>query len=400
MYRPDLFKTALERLFPAHSFGIYVHVPFCVRRCRYCAFVSSVWREVPSERYADAVCAELDARLDGFAGRELLTLYLGGGTPSMLSDDALHTIVSHCVCRAGMPKEMTLEANPEHVTRDRAVAWKAMGFTRISLGVQSFQSRMLSFLGRKHDGACAQCAVQTLLDAGFDEVSIDLIYGGMPDTSYDALSAWHHELDTARLSGAVHVSCYELTLEPNTPLWTLAKRGQTVLCDEDALVEMMTAIPEGLDMAQYEVSNYARSGYFSAHNMSCWAGVPYLGLGPGAHSLRLDADRIERRANATDVRAWLGAISRGDLPEPAFVEALTAQAHLAERLMCAARTRLFWCPDAIAGCLGADLAPFMPGLDKAVEQGLLRRIGESLCTTDQGMLLNNRLDALIFDGVD
>lgn len=398
----DFLDTPLESLFPADAFGIYIHVPFCVRRCRYCAFVSSVWREVPSEAYAQALCREFDARYEAFSSRKLLSLYFGGGTPTMLTDDALDAVVSHCVRAAGTPAEMTLEANPEQVTRERAARWKNIGFTRISLGVQSFDTKMLAFLGRHHDGDIARRAVQILGDAGFEEISIDLIYGGLPEPrdEANAYERWLCELEAARACGAVHVSCYELTLEENTPLSTLAKRGQKVLCDEEILARMMSAIPKGLDMAQYEVSNYARDGYFSAHNMSCWAGLPYLGLGPAAHSLGIAPGAIVRRANLANVRRWLAAMSDGAMPEPEFVEELTSQTHLAERLMCAARTRLMWSPARIAQSLDTPIAPFMPGLAKAVDLGLLRRIGDCYCTTDSGMLLNNRLDSLIFDGVD
>ncbi|MBQ9241943.1 MAG: radical SAM family heme chaperone HemW [Proteobacteria bacterium] len=401
MHRPNFFDTPLEGLFPEDSFGIYVHVPFCVRRCRYCAFVSSVWRQVPSAEYAAALCREFDARYGAYGERRLLTLYFGGGTPTMLSDDALEGIVSHIVSCTGMPEEMTLEANPEHVTRERAARWKALGVTRISLGVQAFDSKMLAFLGRKHDGDEARNAVKTLLEAGFEEISIDLIYGGLPEPADAAcaLARWRQELALARGCGAVHVSCYELTLEQNTPLWTLQKRGGQILCDEACLAEMMAVIPGVLSMAQYEVSNYARPGYFSAHNMSCWAGVPYLGLGPAAHSLAIEDGRISRRANSADVRRWLAAMSAGELPDPEFVEALTPQTHLSERLMCAARTRLAWNPARIAEKLGTSAAPFLPALEKACAQGLLARAREGFCTTDDGMRLNNRIDALIFDGI-
>lgn len=363
--------------------------------------MSSVWRQVPSSEYAAALCREFDARYVAYGERRLLTLYFGGGTPTMLSDEALESVVSHIVSRAGVPEEMTLEANPEHVTCERAARWKAQGFTRISLGVQAFDTRMLAFLGRKHDGEAARKAVKTLLEAGFDEISIDLIYGGLPEASdaAGALARWRQELGIARACGAVHVSCYELTLEQNTPLWTLQKRGSQILCDEASLAEMMAVIPAELAMAQYEVSNYARPGYFSAHNMSCWAGVPYLGLGAAAHSLAIGEGRILRRANSADVRRWLAVMSAGEQPEPEFVEDLTPETHLAERLMCAARTRLTWNPARIAEKLGTSAAPFMPVLEKACAQGLLARACDGFSTTEDGMRLNNRLDALIFDGV-
>ena len=383
--------------------GVYVHVPFCMRRCKYCAFVSSVPVRVPDEDYVKAILVEFDARISRFEKYPLWTVYFGGGTPSMLSDGAICEILSHILRKMGSPEEVTLEVNPEHVSEDRARRWHEMGITRISLGIQSFDEDMLQFLGRRHTGMQAKKSLEILKKCGFDDVSLDLIYGGCyrPMDASEAMDRWRKDLETASQYAPSHVSCYELTIEPHTPLWTAQKRGTTVLCDEDEILEMMRMIPETLGMHRYEISNYSREGYFSAHNLSCWAGLPYLGLGPGAHSFLFTDQCICRWSNGHQIRQWILAVldHPHDLPNPEFKEELSAQMHLAERLMCAARTLLCWNPDEIAAQIHADIEPFRSGLNKAIQYGWLHEIGDGLLqTTELGIELNNCLDQLIFEG--
>ena len=400
----NLPDRTLETAFNRSDFGIYIHVPFCMRRCRYCAFISSTPRSIPDKAYTRAVMHEFALRHGLYAPLNLKTLYFGGGTPTMLPDCDIGEIVDAITNRCGTPSEITLEANPEHLTAQRCKSWRDMGFTRISLGIQSFDTQMLQFLGRRHDRQQTLAAIDMLHTAGFDEISIDLIYGGLPDserTSSQAIEFWRRDLETARASGAVHVSCYELTLEPHTPLWTRQKRGQTVVCDESAIAEMMTMIPQTLGMTRYEISNYSRGSYYSAHNLSCWAGLSYLGLGAAAHSLYAASNRIVRQANTQNIRQYMSSLDapRPALPNPEFTEDLTPRTHLAERLMCAARTRIAFDPGAIAAQIGADIAPYQNCLHKAVERGWLESLPDGkLRTTDQGILLNNMLDSVIFEG--
>ena len=375
------------------DFGIYVHVPFCVRRCKYCAFVSSVRRPVPAMEYAQAVCAQLDATKN--AGQHLTTLYFGGGTPTTLGDDALAQILECIAKRFGTAGEITLEANPEHVTAERACTWKSLGITRISLGIQSFDDAMLCILGRGHDKAQALSAIELLERAGFDEISIDLIYGAKTCCA-DAreVERWESELRIVRSLPVVHLSCYELTLEEHTPLWTANKRNGEVLCSEDAVLDMMACIEPLSGMTQYEVSNYSRDGYLSRHNVSCWACVPYIGVGAAAHSFFIDGASIERCANLSDIRKWMEtAQAQGEFLLD-FTEKLSPQTHLSERLMLAARTRFWWSPEAMTSRIGADLTPFREGLAQAEREQLIET-RDGLCrTTAKGIRLNNRLAEL------
>ena len=402
----NLPDRTLETAFNRNDFGIYIHVPFCLRRCRYCAFISSTPRNIPNKAYTRAVMHEFALRHGQYAHLNLKTLYFGGGTPTMLPDCDIGEIVETIVKSCGTPDEITLEANPEHITPQRCESWRKMGFTRISLGIQSFDSQMLQFLGRRHDRQQTLAAIDMLHAAGFDEISIDLIYGGMPDsdrTSAQAIEYWRRDLETAQASAATHVSCYELTIEPHTPLWTRQKRGQIVVCDESAIAEMMTMIPGALGMTRYEISNYSRDDYYSAHNLSCWAGLSYLGLGAAAHSLYVSQKRIARQANTQNIREYISSLdtTQPAMPNPEFTEELSPQTHLAERLMCAARTRIPFVPGAIASQIGADIAPYRRSIQKAIERGWLESLPDDCVrTTEQGMMLNNMLDSVIFEGCE
>lgn len=334
--------------------------------------------------------------------RRVLSIYLGGGTPTVLDDDSLAYIIDS-VGSVGDAAEVTLEANPEHVSPQRALAWKRMGVTRVSLGVQSFQDDMLRFLGRGHCGADGVKAVEILADAGFDEISVDLIYGGKYDEAADEWyeAAWEADLALVRRLPVLHASCYELTLEPHTPLHTMAKIRR-VLCAEETLARMMSMAPQVLGMSRYEISNYARGGVVSAHNVSCWAGLPYLGVGVGAHSFMTDGEEISRRSNTVRTSLYMDAFSSLGAehfdPPVEFEEHLSVQMHLAERLICAARTRFDWSPGVIAAQLGGDITPYEKGIARAVSLGLLEKNGDSYRTTVQGIALNNKLDELLFDG--
>ena len=384
---------------------------------------------MPAPGYADALMRELASRVAAYRNRRLLSIYFGGGTPTMLPDMQLSEVVDEIARTCGDAAEITLEANPEHVTKERAAAWKSIGFTRISLGIQSFDDEMLAFLGRKHTAKMALDAVSALQSAGFGEISIDLIYGahigndapnahaGRRERSQsrrNVLNAWKQTLAAARSLAPAHVSCYELTLEPHTPLWTAAKHGDRIVEDDETIAEMMSMIPNKLGMKAYEVSNYARDGYLSAHNVSCWAGLPYLGIGAGAHSLCIDLPKIRRRANTHNIRDYLE--SKG-IAEPGFAETLTPQMHLAERLICAARTRFAWSPLRIAQSINADLTPYIRPILDAVRKGWLALSPAPSCastgpaapemlspgdicrTTADGIRLNNLLTQTLFNKI-
>lgn len=282
--------------------GVYVHVPFCRRRCPYCDFYFEVGRSTAG--FVAAVEAELDAR-----AHELMwpaaTLSFGGGTPSQLSPDELGAIIA-AVRRHGVvdDAEISLEVNPEDITTDVARGLKAAGFTRVSVGMQSFDDEVLRWLGRGHDGAGAEAAVAALVAAGLN-VGVDFIVG-VPCESPARLQ---DDLARAARLGVVHISTYLLTVEEGTPLVQLIKRGARAPVDEDAQAtayERVAELADAAGFAQYEVSSHARDGHMSQHNRLYWGRGDYLGLGPGAHSLRVDVDgRAHRRHTTARLDGWL-----------------------------------------------------------------------------------------------
>ena len=381
---------------------MYIHVPFCVRRCRYCAFFSTVRREIPAHEYVTALLNEADLRRGPYASRKIRSIYLGGGTPSCLPDDEIDRLMRGLMERFGTADECTIECNPEQMTPERARRWHESGLTRVSLGVQSFDPEMLRFLGRGHTSSEACRALDCVHQAGFEEVSLDLIFGGTPD-GVEPQRVWEADLQQARRCGAEHVSCYALTIEPHTPLANAQKRGQCVCVDEDTSAGFMDMIEPTLGMRRYEISNYAVDGVFSAHNVSCWAGEPYLGLGPGAHSMIWQNNGVVRCEDDENVSQYLKCAA-GDsphVPKMAFEEKLSREMHLAERLMCAARTRFWWAPAKIAQQVGADIEPYRRVFEKAETRGLMEGYESGnekvFRTTELGIKLNNCLDELIFE---
>jgi oxygen-independent coproporphyrinogen-3 oxidase len=313
---------------------VYIHVPFCVRRCSYCDFSIAVRKRIPAREYVECIGRELRAWGVGRGDANLATLYLGGGTPSLLPADALATVLFD-VFRSTPPLddvEVTLEANPEDVTRENAGAWRAAGVNRVSLGAQSFDDRVLRWMHRSHDGARIGEAVRALRAVGIENVSLDLIFGLPEALERD----WARDLELAHSLLPTHVSLYGLTIEERTPLARWVSRGATRPPPDERYAEEYLAAHErlgALGYEFYEVSNAARPGYRSRHNSAYWSGRPYLGLGPAAHSF----DGRARRWNLSAWEAYRRAVSAGRSPVESE-ELLTEQQRELERLYLALRT--------------------------------------------------------------
>ncbi len=288
---------------------VYVHVPFCRRRCSYCDFAIAVRRRLPAAAYVDAVAREL-AGFDGTLG-PLDTLYLGGGTPSLLPPAALADLVGHLATRALLAPgaEVTLEANPEDVTAAAADQWRSAGVNRVSLGAQSFDERVLAWMHRSHGAARIDTAVATLRAAGVADLSLDLIFAVPEALERD----WSADLDRAIALAPDHLSLYGLAVEPRTPLERWLARGAARLPDDDRYAAEYLLAHARLGQAGYafyEVSNAARPGRRSRHNTAYWTGQPYLGIGPAAHSF----DGRTRRWNHGAWEAYRLAVEAGRSP--------------------------------------------------------------------------------------
>jgi putative oxygen-independent coproporphyrinogen III oxidase len=270
-------------------FSLYIHIPYCVSKCPYCDFNSHVVQEIPERDYTDALLRELDhyGNLDDWRGRTVQSIFFGGGTPSTFKPASIGKLLAWVAATFPIDAdcEITLEANPGTVESDKFSGYRDAGVNRISVGVQSFQPKILKFLGRVHSADEARKALQVVRHAGFDNFNFDLIYAN-PDQTLAELEA---DLDEALEFNPPHLSAYNLTFEEGTPFHHEYRSGRMKSLSEDEEVAMAELIEERLVAAglqRYEISNYAQSGRYSRHNVNYWRYGDYLGLGAGAHSYR------------------------------------------------------------------------------------------------------------------
>jgi oxygen-independent coproporphyrinogen-3 oxidase len=283
--------------------GIYVHIPFCASRCIYCGFYSTTRREL-RQRYVDAVCKEWQMRSQYINNERVHTIYIGGGTPSQLTDRQLEQLFD----AIGTAEEVTLECNPDDLTAEYAAVLSQLPVNRVSMGVQTFSDDRLRFLHRRHTAGQISTAVERLRQAGIGNISVDLMFGFPGET----LSDWQHDIRSALQLGVEHLSAYSLMYEEGTPLYKLLESGKIEPCDEETERQMYGELIDRLTSAgyeHYEISNFARPGYRSRHNSSYWHGVPYIGLGAAAHSF----DGQSRQWNIDDVERYIEGVERGEM---------------------------------------------------------------------------------------
>ena len=363
--------------------GLYIHIPFCRTKCPYCGFYSIASTKAVS-RWLAALGREARLYRDQFPAFD--TLYLGGGTPSILKtrdlERILHAVSSHF--HVPGEGERTLEANPGDLTAEKIVRLKALGFNRISLGVQSFHDHELRFLGRRHRGADGIKALENLRGLGFKNLSVDLMYGFQGQT----LKSWVQTLRQALAFEPEHLSCYQLTFEKGTLFWRQRERHR------------ITPIPESLERAfflitsrflkrngyvHYEISSFARGKAFrSRHNSKYWRHAPYLGLGPSAHSYQHD----RRWWNVSSVRKYCDALEQGRLPIEGSERLSEDQIRL-ESLALGLRTNH---GVALSECTGPHLDIKIARLKEA---GLIRIAGHRMKPTLRGMLVADRLPVFL-----
>ena len=285
--------------------GIYLHVPFCNSRCIYCGFCSTVSRDL-RQKYIPALKREIQERRDFFSplyesDRIIKTLYIGGGTPSVLPTEILNEAVSAIrdAFKIAEDYEFTVEVNPDDITEDYALSLRKMGVNRVSMGVQSFKDSHLRWMRRRHDSETAIKAYRILRSAGFDNISLDLIFGFPLMTLKD----WEENLDRITDLNPEHISAYQMGIDPETPLERMEKTGEFSLPSQEESEEMYSLLQKKLKdggYIQYEVSNFCKPGYHSRHNSSYWNRTTYLGLGPGAHSFI----GRHREWNTSDIATW------------------------------------------------------------------------------------------------
>lgn len=295
--------------------GLYIHIPFCKSRCIYCSFCSITQREMMSQ-YMKALKKEMYCRRNELpSGKQLTTIYIGGGTPSVLTPVMLaqvfKNIDTHFLGKKGWTsvQEITIECNPDDITQELAKLIKQLGVNRVSLGVQTFNNQRLRFLARRHNDRQVIDAVRWLKQAGIDNISIDLIYGFPQQTEDD----WAHDIRQALSLQVPHISAYSLTYEEGTPLWRMRDTGKVKDIDEQQYRKLFYMLIDNLKDAgyeHYEISNFALPGKQSRHNSSYWHDIPYIGIGAAAHSY----DMKSRRWNTNDVKAYIAKTLTDNTP--------------------------------------------------------------------------------------
>ena len=311
--------------------GIYVHIPFCKKACHYCDFhFATNTKGIPEMLQA----IQLEAAMQrNYLTEKVNTIYFGGGTPSLVPEQELRTMIDtlNKIYTPLPDAEITLEANPDDITIEKAAAWKAMGINRLSIGIQSFFEQDLRWMNRAHTATQAMNCIDMVQAAGFKNITIDLIYGtpGLTDEQ------WKENINRALAFGVPHLSCYALTVEPKTALAKMIADKTVASVDTDQQARHFVLLLELLGQAgfeQYEISNFAKPGFRSRHNSAYWQGSHYLGLGPSAHSFNGTSRQWNIRNNAL----YINSISRGLIPYE--LETLTDTQQLNEYIMTSLRT--------------------------------------------------------------
>lgn len=311
--------------------GLYIHIPFCRKACHYCNFhFSTTHQQLPA--MLAAMEKELQLQKDYIEG-PLATIYLGGGTPSLVPIELLESLFQQIRIQFQIANgaEITIETNPDDINPAALLAWKALGINRLSIGIQSFVDADLQWMNRAHHAQQAIDSIRLAKQAGFDNLTIDLIYG-TPTLSDEA---WKANVDLAIAAGISHLSCYALTVEPKTGLEKMIEKKQIEAVDPDKQARHFSLLMQWMEEAgfeHYEISNFALPGHRSKHNSSYWSGASYLGIGPSAHSFNGNS----RQWNLANNSLYIQSMNKGSLPFE--LETLTAEQQLNEYIMTALRT--------------------------------------------------------------
>jgi oxygen-independent coproporphyrinogen-3 oxidase len=370
--------------------SLYVHLPWCIKKCPYCDFNSHemAGAEPPEQRYIDALIADLEASLPLIWGRSVHSIFIGGGTPSLFSPAAIDRLLAELRARLRLDAdcEITLEANPGTFEKDRFKAFRHAGVTRLSVGVQSFNDAHLKALGRVHDGAQAIAAVQEAA-ANFETFNLDIMYA-LPGQTLEGLEK---DMRQALALSPPHISIYHLTIEPNTYF----AKFPPVIPEEDlayAMLDRITEMTAQAGMQRYEVSAYAKPGHRCFHNLNYWQFGDYLGIGAGAHSKLSFAHRIVRQVRWREPRLYIDNALAG---EAVTQETEVSRADLPfEYMLNALRLRDGFKLQDFAEKTGLPVSALQTGLDEAERKGLIERDLTSLRPTERGFDFLNDLQSL------
>jgi len=371
--------------------GIYIHIPFCKQACHYCDFHFSTSKEL-IEDMVDAICIELEKRKDFLPkGLAVKTVYFGGGTPSLLSKPHLEKILETISKWYPLDlEEVTLEANPDDLSTTNLQYWKSLGIDRLSIGIQTFNPEILKFYNRAHSAEESLKAIESAKSTGFEKLSVDLIYG-FPSGNHDI---WKKDLEVALSQNPGHISSYCLTVEPKTALGNWHKKGKYKAASEDFAAVQFEILMQSMEEAgyvQYEISNFGKPGQFALHNTNYWLGVPYLGIGPSAHSF----DGKNRGSNIANNVQYIKKVKNG---ESVYTkEILSAEDTANDYILTSLRT--IWGTDLnqLAGNSGYDLTILKKDTFKMLRQEkLILEETNKIILTKKGRLLADSIAASLF----
>jgi len=385
----DYQRPGTLKLYALPPLALYIHLPWCVRKCPYCDFNSHAAGSAPPfDRYLDALRCDLEAALPFVWGRRLYSIFIGGGTPSLFTPDAIDRLLADV--RARLPLEpgceVTLEANPGTFERERFRGYRAAGVTRLSIGVQSFDDARLEAIGRVHDARQARAAVEEA-KAAFDTFNIDLMYA-LPGQALEGLDA---DLRAALAFEPPHLSVYHLTLEPNT----LFASQPPALPDDDAAADMLDRIvarTAAQGLGRYEVSAFARPGHRCAHNLNYWQFGDYLGIGAGAHSKLSFAHRVQRQVRYRDPARYMARALAGDAI--AQDREVTREDLPFEFMLNALRLTDGFSLASFGERTGLPLSAVRSGLAEAERRGLVERDLQRVRPTPRGLDFLSDLQAI------
>jgi oxygen-independent coproporphyrinogen-3 oxidase len=373
--------------------GIYIHIPFCRQACRYCDFYFTVSTRV-QDLFTISLLKEIEIRASGRQEQRVETLYLGGGTPSLLTTSNLHKILDRVKenYRFSEDPEMTIECNPDDLDGSKLGELRGLGFNRISIGIQSFREEDLTLMRRSHNAIQAEKAVQNAASAGFDNITIDLIFG-IPGQSTEN---WRVNILRALELPVNHISAYHLTFEPGTVFDLWRRKGKITPVPEDESVEMYRILREELGRAgfdHYEISNFAKEGFRSRHNQIYWSGDSYTGFGPSAHSF----NGTTRHWNASSLKKYVKSLEEGEAAGEK--EVLTAKEKYHDYLITSLRTCEGTDPRIIRDRFGASyLNHFQQRADRFLSDGLMVREKERIVIRPESWLLADHIMRELFLG--
>jgi oxygen-independent coproporphyrinogen-3 oxidase len=368
-------------------FSLYVHIPYCEAKCPYCDFNSYAVERFPEERYADALIAELDTyvALPPWRGATIATIFFGGGTPSLFRPATIGRLLDAFAARAALADdvEITLEANPGTVERTRLEGFRGAGVNRLSFGIQSFQPDLLRTLGRIHSADDARAAIAAARAAGFDNLSLDLIFA-VPG---QARAAWAADVAEVVRHAPEHVSAYNLIYEPSTPFHTLRARGEIAPLDDEDELWMYQHVRAALADAgyeHYEISNFARPSRAARHNQGYWRGIDALGLGAGAHSYASEPGWGRRWANERIPERYIAAVAGAGAI--ATREELSLATAAGEFMFLGLRELAGIRPADFAARFGRSVEDVHPSVQELRAAELLATHGDRLALTERGLL--------------